>query len=493
MNRIIETLLDYAIDKQLMPPQDRCYARNRILALLKEDSYVPCEEHASYTHVSELLDTLCDRAAEKGIISKTISSYDAFDSAIMDCVMMRPSQLIEQFKRMEKKAATDMFYAFSKDSNYIRTNRIAKNICYKHDTKFGVLDITINCSKPEKDPKDIAAARNSMPNTYPTCVLCKENEGYYGNANRDGRSSIRLIPITLNDEIWYLQYSPYVYYNEHCIVLSEQHTPMKTCRATFARLLDFVEQFPHYFLGANADLPIVGGSILTHDHYQGGNYEFAMAKAKILESYDVFETAGVKAQRLYWPLSVLRLSGTDKQALISCADRVLCLWRKYSDEACNILAHTSEDHNTISVISRFRNGQFDLDLVLRNNRTSERYPLGIFHPHEKIHHIKKENIGIIEVMGLAVLPARLKNELTWIKEAILQGHTEHAEEIKIHRAWIDEIKEKYSFTPDNTEEILRKEVGDIFLEGLTHCGVFPLNETGADGWKRFINALKEES
>lgn len=493
MNNIIETLLEYAVSTHLMNVEDVCYARNRILALLKEDQYVITDERVSYHHVSELLDELCDYAFKKGVIEESQAYHDAFDSALMDCVMMRPSQLIDAFhSKKSTKEATDMFYAYAIHSNYIRLKRIEKNIQWKVDTAFGKLDITINCSKPEKDPHDIARAKNMVQSAYPTCVLCKENEGFYGNASRDGRSNIRLIPLTLHHEPWYFQYSPYVYYNEHCIVLSAEHVPMQTSHETFVRLLDFVHEFPHYFLGANADLPIVGGSILSHDHYQGGSYTFAMADAAVLETYDVFEKLGVQASRLYWPLSVLRLSSTHRNELIKAADSVLRTWRAYSDEQCDIIAYTHEAHNTISTIARKRGDTYELDLVLRNNRANKEHPLGIFHPHEEIHHIKKENIGIIEVMGLAVLPARLKDELQWMEDAILHDDMTHSEELQPHKEWMTSLKERYVFTEENIGAILREETGNVFVEGLKHCGVYKLDELGKAGFRRFMETIKKE-
>lgn len=492
MNVALETLLEYAISTKLMDVEDICYARNRILALLKIEQYEITTQRMPYSHISEVLDCLCAYAQEQGVLEASQAMHDAFDSALMDCVMMRPSQLIERFKKLDAMEATDMFYAYAQNSNYIRMKRIERNIRWKTKTDFGTMDITINCSKPEKDPKEIAKAKHMMPSSYPVCVLCKENEGYYGTALRDGRSNIRLIPITLQKEAWFLQYSPYVYYHEHCIVLSAEHVPMKTSSATFARLLEFVQKFPHYFLGANADLPIVGGSILSHDHYQGGRYVFPMAEASVMEDYSCFSHLGVKTQRLYWPLTVLRLSSCDTDALIKAAVQVLNTWRNYDDENCDILSHTNAAHNTISTIARKRQDCYELDLVLRNNRTTSQHPLGIFHPHEEIHHIKKENIGIIEVMGLAVLPARLKQELTWIENEILDGDMTHKEELKVHRDWIDSMKQRYEITQENIREILQKEIGEIFLEGLKHCGVYKLNEAGRVGFARFIEALEKE-
>lgn len=489
----IETLLAYAIEHNLMVKQDECYARNRLLNLLQVEGYHDTAMKMSYTHVEDLLLVITNDAIKNGIIANTQQERDNFDCSIMDCVMKRPSEVIEAFNNaINIKAATKNFYDFSQYSNYIRTKRISKNVSYQVKTVYGVMDISINCSKPEKDPKDIARAKKATQSAYPTCVLCKENEGFYGNVSRDGRSNIRLIPLTLQNKTWYLQYSPYVYYNEHCIVLSEEHVPMLTNEKTFARLLEFVDLIPHYFIGANADLPIVGGSILSHDHYQGGDHIFAMAKAAVISTYDTFEHLGIKVERLHWPLSVLRLSGTDKVALIKASVQILATWRTYSDESCQIIAHTDQEHNTISTIARKVNDVFEMDLILRNNRTSSEYPFGIFHPHEEIHHIKKENIGIIEVMGLAVLPARLKAELQYIKQYLLTDINKHEKELVQHTDWINSLKQRFTFTEENVDEILYQDIGMIFVKGLQHCGVFKLDDKGAKGLDRFMSVVKEE-
>ncbi|MEG2506838.1 MAG: UDP-glucose--hexose-1-phosphate uridylyltransferase [Longicatena sp.] len=496
MNELIETLVSYAITHHLMYESDAIYARNRILALLKIETFIPNGILVPFTYVDELLAPLCKYAIEANIIEDTQRSKDAFDSAIMDCLCKRPSQLIKELlelKESDVQKCSDTFYAFCEDSNYIRKERIAKNINYQRFTKYGVFDITINCSKPEKDPRDIAKQKTIQSSTYPTCVLCKENEGYYGHDACDGRSNIRLLPIKLAREDWYFQYSPYVYYNEHCIVLSGRHTPMKTEQKTFARLLSFVEQFPHYFLGSNADLPIVGGSILSHDHYQGGNYTFAMENASIVKTYPCFETQGVCAAKLYWPLSVLRLSSTNKIALEEACELVRKTWSTYSDATNDIMAYTTQPHNTLSCIARKKKDNYEIDLVLRNNRQSEEYPLGIFHPHDNIHHIKKENIGIIEVNGLAVLPARLKEEIKWMEAYLLNNDTTH--DLQEHQNWLNTLQIKYNFTQENIQTILYQEIANVFVEGLEHCGVFKLDEKGSQGFDRFIQAVvkyKEE-
>lgn len=490
MKAVLETLLDYAINQELITSYDRIYARNRVLSLLKEESWEPTNDRISYHYVSDLLSPLCDYAVKKGIIEDTLRNRDAFDSEIMNCFVKRPSDLIETFYdkcKQDPQKATSYFYHMSVADNYIRKDRIDKNISYKAKTEYGTMDITINLSKPEKDPRDIAKAKSVVSTSYPQCVLCKECEGYHGNASCDGRSNHRVIPVTLDNDTWYLQYSPYVYYNEHCIVLSKSHTPMKTCRETFIRLLDFVKQFPHYFIGSNADLPIVGGSILSHDHFQGGNYNFAMADAKTYQTFD-FEN-GVKASRLYWPLSVLRLSSSSTDELIDLAAHILQVWRDYSDPSVGVLAHTqNHPHNTITSIARCRNGQYELDLVFRNNRTDEEHPLGIFHPHEEVHHIKKENIGLIEVMGLAVLPARLKQEMKDMRDYLLYG--KYTESIESHKKWLDTIQSKYDWKEDTVMINLQQEIATVFVEGLRHCGIFSFDEIGNEAFLKLIETVK---
>ena len=490
MNAILETLVDYGCEKKLIEPCDRIYVRNRILSLLQEEDWTSTKKRVSYTYVSELLNGLCDYAVKKGILEDTLRNRDAFDSEIMNCFVKRPSDLIQEFyekKKEDSKAATEYFYHTSVCSNYIRKDRIDKNISYKAKSEYGTMDITINLSKPEKDPRDIAKAKSVVSTSYPQCVLCKECEGYHGSASCDGRSNHRVIPIELDHDTWYLQYSPYVYYNEHCIVLSKTHTPMKTCRSTFIRLFDFVKQFPHYFIGSNADLPIVGGSILTHDHFQGGNYNFAMADAKIVDTFDLGN--GVTGARLYWPLSVLRLSCQSEKPIIDVADHILQIWRDYSDESVCVLAHSeNQDHNTITSIARYRNGQYELDLVFRNNRTDKEHPMGIFHPHQQVHHIKKENIGLIEVMGLAVLPARLKQEMVGMREYLLNG--KYTEMIEPHKKWLDEIQSKHVWKEETVMEDLQKEIANVFVEGLCHCGVFPFDEIGNKAFLKLIDTVK---
>ena len=490
MEAIIETLLEYAIEQQLMEPSDRIYARNRIQAGLKEEDYTPTDQRVSYHYVSELLQMLCDIAVKKGILEDTLRNRDAFDSQLMNCFMPRPSEMINTFEMKKNNSpilATNYFYHTSIASNYIRKDRIDKNVSYKVNTEYGIMDITINLSKPEKDPRDIAKASKSVSTSYPSCVLCKECEGYYGSLRCDGRSNHRIIPLKLSGEDWFFQYSPYVYYNEHCIVLKGEHVPMKTCRKTFIRLLEFVEQFPHYFLGSNADLPIVGGSILSHDHFQGGNYEFAMANARVVQSFQL--TEDVRADRLFWPLSVLRLSSVQKETLIDVADTILQVWRQYDDPAVEVYAKTDgQMHNTITSIARYRNNRYELDLVFRNNRTSKEHPMGIFHPHEEVHHIKKENIGLIEVMGLAVLPARLKTEMQAMKDYLLDGTC--SDLLDSHLEWLQNLQQSMTWTKENVEEQLQEEVGKVFVEGLRHCGIYSFDEKGDIAFQKLIDTIE---
>ena len=406
----------------------------------------------------------------------------------------RPSQVIQDFFRRYQaspKEATDWLYRFSQDTDYIRRYRIARDVKWQAATAYGDMDITINLSKPEKDPRAIAAAKAAPQSGYPKCLLCKENEGYAGRLNHPARQNHRVIPVTINGEDWFLQYSPYVYYNEHCIVFNGRHTPMKIEKATFRKLLDFVKQFPHYFVGSNADLPIVGGSILSHDHFQGGCYTFAMERAPIEQAVAFRDFPDVEAGIVKWPMSVIRLRCADDQRLVELADRILAAWRSYTDEAAFIFAETDgEMHNTITPIARMREGQFELDLVLRNNITTEEYPLGVYHPHQELHHIKKENIGLIEVMGLAVLPARLRDELHGVAQALACGDDLRQDEIlRKHADWADELKTRYTFTADNAEELLRREVGAVFAAVLEHAGVYKCTPEGREAFLRFIHSV----
>jgi UDPglucose--hexose-1-phosphate uridylyltransferase len=452
-----------------------------------------------------ILAEMLDYAAENGLIPEnTITYRDLFDTKIMGLLVPRPSDVIKEFKRRYNNSpveATDYFYELSCDTDYIRRYRIKKDLKWTADTEFGVLDITVNLSKPEKDPKAIAAAKLAKQSGYPKCLLCKENEGYAGRINHPARQNHRIIPVRINGSSWYFQYSPYVYYNEHCIVFNANHTPMKIERATFGKLLDFVEQFPHYFVGSNADLPIVGGSILSHDHFQGGHYEFAMAKASIEREITFAGFEDVKAGIVKWPMSVIRIQSSDKTRLIELADKILISWRAYSDESAFIFAETDgEPHNTITPIARRRGDVYELDLVLRNNITTDEHPLGVYHPHAKLHHIKKENIGLIEVMGLAVLPSRLKDEMASLEQALLDGTSIRKDEtLEKHADWVEEFLPKYGYTvgspldgeiaPDKLHEIIQNEIGLVFLEVLKDSGVYKCTEEGRRAFIKFIEQV----
>lgn len=491
IDQLVQQLVEKALEAQLMEHDDKIYARNQVLSLLHLTDFKEVEPEKNLS-IPDLLDKIVDYACEQGIIGDLFDEKEIFSSKIMNCFMARPSsvnQLFYEKYKQDPQEATHYFYELSKNSNYIQMNRIRKNIEYKVETKYGELDITINLSKPEKDPRSIAAERAAVKNEYPKCLLCIENEGYAGRIGHPARSNHRMIRMNLLDENWYLQYSPYVYYNEHCIVLSEKHADMKISRMTFMRLLSFVEQFPHYFLGSNADIPIVGGSILSHEHYQGGNYEFAMAKAESDWTFEMTGIPNVECAVVKWPMSVIRLRSGKMEDLVEAADHILVKWKNYSDEAVGITAWTGETpHNTITPIARKKGDLFELDLVLRNNRTSDEHPLGIFHPHSDVHHIKKENIGLIEVMGLAVLPARLKTELNEVENFILGKEATVADH---HLNWAVEVRDRYQAVADeaNVELLVREEVGNKFLKCLEDAGVFKWNEEGAAGFRRFIESL----
>ncbi len=492
----IKGLVQYGLDTGLIKEADRIYATNRILDVLKMDEYEEPEDGAEGRDLEGILKELLDYAHETGVLKEDGVVYqDLFDTRLMDCLMPRPSEVVDTFwEHFEKspKEATDYFYKLSQDSDYIRRYRVCKDLKWKTATRYGELDITVNLSKPEKDPKAIAAAKLAKQSGYPKCLLCMENVGYAGRVNHPARNNHRIIPVTINDSRWGFQYSPYVYYNEHCIVFNGRHVPMKIEKAAFKKLFDFVKLFPHYFLGSNADLPIVGGSILSHDHFQGGHYTFAMAKAGIEKHFTMPGFADVEAGIVFWPMSVLRLRGKDSDRLIELADVVLKAWRGYTDEAAFVFAETDgEPHNTITPIARKNGELFELDLVLRNNITTEEFPLGVYHPHQELHHIKKENIGLIEVMGLAVLPSRLKEELTLLGEAIVKGADIRAdEELKKHADWVDEFRPKYpGITQDNVAEILREEVGHVFARVLEDAGVYKCDEKGREAFGRFLHAV----
>ena len=491
----IKKLVEYGIQTGLTPECERIYTTNLLLELFQEDSYEDVEIDSSSIELEAVLEGLLDEAVKRGIIEDSIGFRDLFDTKIMNCLVPRPAQVQKTFAEKYEEspeAATEYFYKLSQDSNYIRRYRVKKDMKWKVDSPYGKIDITINLSKPEKDPKAIAAARNAKNTAYPKCLLCVENEGYAGRINHPARQNHRIIPLTINGSRWGFQYSPYVYYNEHCIVFNGQHTPMKIEHNTFVKLFDFVKQFPHYMLGSNADLPIVGGSILSHDHFQGGRYEFPMAKAPVEKSFTVKGFEDVQAGIVNWPMSVIRISGPDTERLIALADVILDAWRSYSDEASFIFAETEgEKHNTITPIARKRGNHYELDLVLRNNITTKEHPLGVFHPHANLHHIKKENIGLIEVMGLAVLPARLKKEMAEMEEAILCGADLRQNEVlAAHADWAEEFLTRHSeVNAENIHEIVQQEIGLVFMQVLEDAGVYKCTEDGRKGFERFIDRL----
>lgn len=491
----IEKLVQYGIDTGLTPECERIYTRNLLLEMFHEDAWEDVILDGQEIVLEDVLKALLDEAVERGIIEDSIVYRDLFDTKLMNCLMPRPSQVQTEFtKRYEvsPEEATDYYYKLSQDSDYIRRYRVKKDRKWKVESPYGEIDITINLSKPEKDPKAIAAAKLAKQSSYPKCLLCVENEGYAGRVNHPARENHRIIPITVNDSAWGFQYSPYVYYNEHCIVFNGEHTPMKIEKATFVKLFDFVKLFPHYFLGSNADLPIVGGSILSHDHFQGGHYTFAMAKAGIEEHVDVKGYEDVEVGIVKWPMSVLRLRGTDEARLIELGDHILKAWRGYTDEDAFIYAETDgEPHNTITPIARKVGDTYELDLVLRNNITTDKHPLGVYHPHAEKHNIKKENIGLIEVMGLAVLPARLKEEMELLAEYLVEGKDIRANEmIEKHADWAEGFIEKYdAMTSENVMGILEKEIGKVFVGVLEDAGVFKCTKEGREAFKRFISVL----
>lgn len=492
-DQAIKDLVGYAVRTGLIEESDRTWAANALLEAMRLDNWEEPQE-ARERPLEDILRELLDDAAARGLIHDDVTSRDLFDTELMGRLTPRPSQVIQDFFRRYQaspKEATDWLYRFSQDTDYIRRYRIARDVKWQAATAYGELDITINLSKPEKDPRAIAAAKAAPQSGYPKCLLCKENEGYAGRLNHPARQNHRVIPVTINGEDWFLQYSPYVYYNEHCIVFNGRHTPMKIEKATFRKLLDFVKQFPHYFVGSNADLPIVGGSILSHDHFQGGCYTFAMERAPIEQTVAFRDFPDVEAGIVKWPMSVIRLRCADDRRLVELADRILAAWRGYTDEAAFIFAETDgEMHNTITPIARMREGQFELDLVLRNNITTEEYPLGVYHPHQELHHIKKENIGLIEVMGLAVLPARLKDELHGVAQALVRGDDLRQDEtLRKHADWADDLKTRYAFTADNAEELLRREVGAVFAAVLEHAGVYKCTPEGREAFLRFIHSV----
>ena len=488
----LDALVRYGIGCGLIEQADACYVKNRLLEILRLDE-APAGERI-HAELPELLAALTDDAVRRGLIGGSVTERDLFDTKLMGALTPYPHEVRAEFARryaVSPEAATDWFYRFSQDTNYIRRDRIARDLKWKYASPYGALDITINLSKPEKDPRDIAAAKAAPQSGYPRCLLCAENEGYAGRGNHPARQNHRILPLTLDGSQWSLQYSPYVYYNEHCIALNAEHRPMHIDGVTFRRLLDFVTIFPHYFIGSNADLPIVGGSILSHDHFQGGRYRFAMEEAPVEREVRFADFPAVRAGVVRWPMSVIRLTSADRAQLLALAERILARWRGYSDPEAGVFAETDGvPHNTITPIARRRGTDYELDLVLRCNTTTPELPLGVFHPHPELHHIKKENIGLIEVMGLAVLPARLKKELEGVRTAILTGADLRQDEtLGKHADWVDELRQRYDFTPENTEDILRQEVGAVFTRVLEDAGVFKRNDAGQRAFGRFLASI----
>ncbi len=499
----IRALVNYGLDTGLVEPADEIFTVNRLLELFQLDEMedtggeIPAGAgEADGAGLERILGEMMDYAHEAGLMPENdITHRDLFDTKIMSMLMPRPNEVIRKFHELYERSpreATDFFYKLSQDSDYIRRYRIVKDQKWVAPTKYGDLDVTINLSKPEKDPKAIAAAKLAKQSGYPKCLLCMENVGYAGRVNHPARQNHRIIPVTIQDSGWGFQYSPYVYYNEHCIVFNGEHVPMKIEHGTFCKLFDFVKQFPHYFVGSNADLPIVGGSILSHDHFQGGHYEFAMAKAPVERTFTVKGYEDVESGIVNWPMSVIRLSGEDTDRIIALADHILEAWREYTDEEAFIYAYTDgEPHNTITPIARKRGDKYELDLVLRNNITTEEHPLGVYHPHANLHHIKKENIGLIEVMGLAVLPARLKGEMEQLAGAILTGKDIRGDEaLEKHADWVEEFLPKYGKIDEgNVHDILRKEIGFVFMQVLEDAGVYKRTEEGQSAFMRFVESL----
>ncbi|SHI50317.1 UTP-hexose-1-phosphate uridylyltransferase [Clostridium cavendishii DSM 21758] len=495
----IQALVNYGIKCGFIEIEDEIYSINKILEVLKLDDFKCYQGDVEEDRdLDGILENILAWSIKEGLINDTVTEKDILDTKIMATMIPKPSQVIKEFLsnyEINPKKATDYYYDFSKKSNYIRVERVKKDLKWKVATEYGDLDITINMAKPEKDPKEIAKAKTIKSSNYPKCLLCKENEGYAGHFNHPARGNHRIIPLVLNNSRWFLQYSPYVYFNEHSIVLKDEHSPMRIGRDTFVELLDFIETFNHYFIGSNADLPIVGGSILTHNHYQGGNYEFAMEKAESEKQYIIKDFEDIIVSKVKWPLSAIRIACEDKDRLVELATKINNSWKKYSDEEVDILAFTGEtEHNTVTPIARFRNGKFELDLVFRNNRTTSEYPFGIFHPHEELHHIKKENIGLIEVMGLAVLPSRLKYEMEELKSYVLKTirgeMVQVSESIKKHIAWINEVIINHGdITEENIDKVIEEEIGKVFLKVLEDCGVFKRDAKGIKAFDKFMNLL----
>ena len=492
----IDSLVSYAMNHGLAEPVDHQVLTNRLLDLLHKDDYESSDEPQT-EDLEEILAGILDYAVANGLCDDGITARDIFDTRIMGAVTPMPREVIRTFREKYAKSpveATDWYYQFSCDTDYIRRYRIAKDMRWKYPSPYGEMDITINLSKPEKDPKAIAAAKNAPQTAYPKCQLCRENEGYAGRMNHPARANHRIVPIEICGANWCLQYSPYVYYNEHCIVFNAEHVPMKIDRSAFDKLLDFVRVFPHYFVGSNADLPIVGGSILSHEHFQGGHYTFAMETAEIEKEVSFAGYEDISAGIVKWPMSVIRLTGKDPARISELADKILTVWRGYSDESVGVVAFSDgEPHNTITPIARRRGEDYELDLVLRCNITTEEHPLGVFHPHADKHHIKKENIGLIEVMGLAVLPSRLKKELTDLAQAIVDGKDIASDEVlSKHAPWVEELKKQYTFTQDNAMDILMQETGKVFAAVLEDAGVYKNTDQGRAAFVAFVDAVNQK-
>ena len=491
----IDALVSYAMNRGLAQPEDHQVLTNRILDILRLDDYTPSHEEQP-EELEEILAGLLENACSRGLCEDNVTARDIFDTRLMGALTPMPREVIRTFRekyRQAPQAATDWYYDFSCNTDYIRRYRIAKDMRWKYASPYGEMDITINLSKPEKDPRAIAAAKLAPQSGYPKCQLCRENEGYAGRMNHPARANHRIIPITIDGKDWFLQYSPYVYYNEHCIVFNGEHVPMKIDRAAFRKLLDFVTEFPHYFVGSNADLPIVGGSILSHEHFQGGRYTFAMEKAPIETEVSFRGYEQIHAGIVKWPMSLLRLDGEDPEAICDLAEKILNVWRGYSDPGAGVFAYTDgEPHNTITPIARRRGKLYELDLVLRCNITSDEHPLGVFHPHGDKHHIKKENIGLIEVMGLAVLPSRLKNELAELAAAAASGQDISRDEVlSKHAPWLEELKKSYAFNEENALDILMQETGKVFSQVLEDAGVFKCTPRGKAQFLDFVREVNE--
>ena len=493
----IQQLVNYGLDTGLILPDDAIYIRNQLLMTMQLDSFTEPEGEVCYKDLESILKTLVDDAVSRGVCADNSTARDLFDTKLMGVLTPRPSivraNFEERYEEEGPQAATDWFYKFSQDTDYIRRYRIKRDLKWVTKTPYGDLDITINLSKPEKDPRDIAAAKLKKASGYPKCLLCVENVGYAGTISHPARQNLRVMPVTVNGQPWGFQYSPYVYYNEHAIVMNTEHTPMVIDRSAFDKLFSFVEQFPHYFLGSNADLPIVGGSILAHEHFQGGHHTFPMEKAEAEFSFDVPGFEDVSCCVVKYPMTVLRLNSENKNQLCELAGKILSKWRGYSDPDAMIFAETDgEPHNTITPIARMRNGKYELDLVLRNNLTTKEHPMGLYHPHEELHHIKKENIGLIEVMGLAILPGRLKKEMADLKTALLNGEDLRAnDELAKHADWADEFMGRHpEFNADNAEEIIQFEIGQVFAKVLECAGVYKCSAEGRNALKRFLTEVQ---